>query len=129
MTATAPHPLHMLPGVFREEAAYLRRYHAESGAEAFEEAASLVERSLAAESDKLLRIPEAALLTGYSADTLRRAIRSGHLTNHGKRHAPRVRKGELLSAYPKKIDRPVGSKYDAVADAKFVTEFARRRSA
>lgn len=129
MTATAPHPLHMLPSIFREEAAYLRRYHAESGAEAFEEAASLVERSLAAESDELLRIPEAALLTGYSADTLRRAIRSGHLSNKGKRGAPRVRKGELLSAYPKKIAHTGGSTYDETADAKFVAGFARRRSA
>jgi hypothetical protein len=67
----------------------------------------------------LLTLTQAAHVCGYSADHLGRLVRTGQLTNHGRRHAPRVRSGDL----PRRIQRqpavPGGAPttYDPVADA------------
>jgi hypothetical protein len=67
----------------------------------------------------LLTLTQAAHVCGYSADHLGRLVRTGQLTNHGRRHAPRVRVGDL----PRRIQRqpavPGGAPttYDPVADA------------
>ena len=48
-----------------------------------------------AEDADLLTLAEAATVSGYCADHLGRLIRAGTLTNHGRKNAPRVRRGEL----------------------------------
>jgi hypothetical protein len=68
---------------------------------------------------RLLTLTQAAHACGYSADHLGRLVRAGQLTNHGRRHAPRVRLGDL----PRRLTRrpePLGggrTGYDPVADA------------
>ena len=47
------------------------------------------------EGSELLNLTQAALLSGYDPDTLGRLVREGRLANHGKKHAPRVRKADL----------------------------------
>ena len=47
------------------------------------------------EGSELLNLTQAALLSGYDPDTLGRLVREGRLANHGKKHAPRVRKSDL----------------------------------
>ncbi|MFZ5625226.1 MAG: hypothetical protein ACOY71_12525 [Gemmatimonadota bacterium] len=45
--------------------------------------------------DEPLTLKEAARLTGYSIDHLCRLVREGKLANVGRKHAPRVRRGDL----------------------------------
>lgn len=47
------------------------------------------------ENEDTLTLEDAARVTGYSADHLGRLIRDGKLRNHGRRHRPRVRRGDL----------------------------------
>jgi hypothetical protein len=67
----------------------------------------------------LLTLTQAARACGYSADHLGRLVRTGQLTNHGRRHAPRVRLGDL----PQRIQRrsavsgAAQTTYDPIADA------------
>ena len=67
----------------------------------------------------LLTLTQAAAACGYSADHIGRLVRTGQLTNYGRRHAPRVRMGDL----PRRIRRwPEGrsdgaSRYDPIVDA------------
>jgi hypothetical protein len=57
----------------------------------------------------------AALATGYSADHLARLVKTGKLTNHGRKHAPRVK----VSECPRKpaIAATDGQRYNADTDA------------
>jgi len=78
-----------------------------------------LELATANHHETLLTLTQAARACGYSADHLGRLVRTGQLTNHGRRHAPRVRSGDL----PRRIQRqpavPGGAPttYDPVADA------------
>lgn len=81
-------------------------------------------------SDTPVSLSVAAARSGYSADHLSRLIRSGKITDHGRKHAPRVR----LSECPTKPRLAVwGPKaYDPGADARFLVELSavgRRRNA
>jgi hypothetical protein len=63
-----------------------------------------------------LTLAEAARVSGYSTDHLRHLIADGQLANAGKKHAPRVRRGDL----PRKAATPTttrGGAYDADGDA------------
>ena len=46
-------------------------------------------------ADCLLNLTQAAKVSGYSADHLGRLVRDGTLVNHGRPHAPRIRRGDL----------------------------------
>jgi hypothetical protein len=86
---------------WREQAVALRRYAAAGQAEALEQCAAELEAALDQLDGELITLATAATECGYSADHLGRLIRSGRLTNHGRDHAPRVRRGEL----PRKAHR------------------------
>jgi hypothetical protein len=47
------------------------------------------------EKARLLKLSEASRLCGYSPDHLRVLIKAGKLTDHGRPHAPLVRRDEL----------------------------------
>jgi hypothetical protein len=87
-------------------AAQLRRYAPEV-ANAYEDAAAELEKSLQVTGADLLTLQAAARESGYSADHLGRLIRSGRLTNHGREHAPKVKRCELPRK-PAKV-RPIAS--------------------
>ena len=98
-------------------------------------AASLIEQMLgelnevtARETTQLLTLTQAAHVSGYSADHLGRLVRSGKLTNYGRRHAPRVRSGDL----PRRARRWAGlrelnqTQYDPVTDARSLRSLNRQ---
>jgi hypothetical protein len=84
---------------WRSEATRLRtRYADESKAHLLEALAVELEETLRVEEERLCSLTEAAVLTGYAADTLSKMVRSGKLANHGRKNAPKVR----VSECPKK---------------------------
>ena len=62
---------------------------------AFEKAADELEAALSAGADAIVPLNDAARRSGYSPDHLGRMVRDGRLTNHGTKHRPRVRLGDL----------------------------------
>ena len=50
-----------------------------------------------ANADELLTLTGAANETGHHPDSIGRAVREGRLPNHGRRNAPRVRRGDLAT--------------------------------
>jgi hypothetical protein len=83
-----------LAPAWRERAASIRRYAPEV-ANAWEDAATELETTLRDIGADLLSLQAAARESGYSPDHLGRLIRRGKLTNHGREHAPKVRRAEL----------------------------------
>jgi hypothetical protein len=114
---------------WRDRAASLRR-HAPEVANAWEDAASELEASLRHTGADLLSLQAAARESGYSSDHLGRLIRTGRLTNHGREHAPKVRRGELPRK-PVKVCRlasgPKGPSMEALTREAIAS--TRRRSA
>jgi hypothetical protein len=51
--------------------------------------------TLESEQNGLVSLLEASRLTGYHPDTLGRRVKRGELQNYGRRHAPKVRVGDL----------------------------------
>ena len=104
-----------LPSRWRALAETLAPF-SDTAARAFERAAHELDAALAAEGNELLTLTAAALASGYSADHLARLIHAGTLANHGRHHAPRVRRSEL----PRKLSvAPRGPvPYDPDADAR-----------
>jgi len=84
-----------LPIEWRQRAAELRQYAAEPLARAWEAAAEELDARLRAGAGDTVTLEEAAILSGYSADHLGRMIRQGQLENVGRKHAPRIRRGDL----------------------------------
>ena len=74
------------------------------------------------EGQRPLTIGEAASVSGYSADHIRRLIKKGTVRNVGKPRAPRV----LLSDLPRKPASQVAASnartYDPASDARFIRE-------
>jgi hypothetical protein len=58
-------------------------------------AADELQRALRAAEADILTVPEAARESGYSADRLKELIREGKIPNAGRKHAPRIRRGDL----------------------------------
>lgn len=92
-----------LPGLvarWRARAEELRPYAA-SVARAFDAAAAELDAVLEAEAGEALTLPQAAAVSGYSADYLGRMIRERRIPNAGRPHAPRIRRSDL----PRKASR------------------------
>jgi hypothetical protein len=83
-----------LVAAWRDRAASLRRYAPEA-ANAYEDAAGELEGVLRSTGAELLTLEAAARECGYSADYLGRLVKRGQLANHGRRGAPKVRRGDL----------------------------------
>jgi hypothetical protein len=79
---------------WRTRAEQLRPY-ASPAARAFDEAATQLERELADAATETLTLRQAAEASGYSAEYLRRKVRSGEIANAGRAHAPRIRRMDL----------------------------------
>ncbi|GMV07923.1 MAG: hypothetical protein AMXMBFR53_41980 [Gemmatimonadota bacterium] len=113
---TVPASPEELVALWRERAADLRRWAAAEGAAcALEVAAGELQAALREAADALVTTREAARISGRSARTLRAMVADGRLRNHGRRGAPRFRRGDLLGAGAKRADG-----YDAAADARAV---------
>lgn len=54
-----------------------------------------LERQQQMDQTELVSPTEAALLSGYDADSIGRMIRDGRLTNHGSKNRPKVRRSDL----------------------------------
>jgi len=80
--------------VWRTRAEQLRPY-APVAAQAFDEAAAELERELAEAGAETLTLRQAAEASGYSAEYLRRRVRSGEIPNAGRPHSPRIRRADL----------------------------------
>jgi hypothetical protein len=117
-----------LPPLWRQRAAQLRDWaDASSAARAWELAAQELEAALKAEDDKLLTLAQAAALSGYSTDSLRRMVREGKLQRVGRGQRLYFRAGDLPRKPTAKsfgVDVPHLVEYDPDADARMV---ARRR--
>ena len=87
-------PMHDLPAIWRDRASALQPYAAAAAA-AFLTAADELSAALADSEDALLSLEAAARESGYSSDHLGRLVKSSQLTNHGRKHAPKVRRGDL----------------------------------
>jgi len=116
-----------LPVVWRAQASELRRVAAaECAARAYEDAAAQLERAARQADNTLLSVRDAAARVGRHRDTIGNAIRDGRLTNHGAKHRPRVRLGELLAVFPSKpVAGPREEPYDPEADARSLLETRR----
>src|SRR4029453_7395855 len=124
--STAP-ALSELASAWRTRAADLRRWAAAEGAAcAYERAAEELLELLTPRDDELLNLAKAAPGVGAHRDTIGTAIRAGRLTNHGAKHRPLVRRGELTRAFPASSIASDGKPpYDPVADARSILGIRR----
>lgn len=88
-----------LPALWRGRANLLRPYAVEA-AKVFDECAEVLDAALDAANSELLTLRDAAEFSGYSADHLGRLLRTGKLTNFGRRRAPRLRRADLPHKHP-----------------------------
>jgi hypothetical protein len=113
--ADLPVPLGDLIARWRSEAELLRRYGDERGAHVCGLHAEELEQAAAALADEPLTLAAAAAESGYSERRLRELLAEGAIPNAGRRHAPRIRRGDL----PRKPGAThVDSAYDPAADAR-----------
>lgn len=84
-----------LPDAWREAAANLRRFGAESQARTLETCADELLEALRLTRDELLSLQRAAEESGYSVDHLGRLIRDGKLPNAGRPSKPLIRRSQL----------------------------------
>ena len=82
-----------LSNVWRTRADELERF-APAAAEAFRQAAEELDESLRADEDELLP-PAQAAKESLSERRLRELVAEGKLANHGKKGAPKYRRGDL----------------------------------
>lgn len=102
-----------LAGTWRTRACQLERY-APSAAEAFRTAAAELEEAVQAAHDEALTLDRAATESGYSKRRLRELVAEGRIPNAGRKHAPRIRRGDLPS---RARGAPEAESYDVDADA------------
>ena len=91
---------------WRERAAFLQQYGDPTSARLWQLAAVELEQALKAHADETLTLTEAAAISGYSPDHLGWLVKHGKLPNYGRKHAPRVRRGDLPIKSPAKPGRP-----------------------
>lgn len=85
-----------LTTTWRSRASMFDRHGAIEAARAYTIVAQELEDSLREFLDQELTLTEAAAASGCSVDTIGRMIREGRVENVGRKHAPRVRRSDLL---------------------------------
>mgnify|MGYP001461379233 CR=1 FL=1 len=80
---------------WRDRIAELRRYGAEPQAKALESAADELAAALRNAAGEVLTLAQAATVSGYSRDQLRRLARKGKLRNLGRPYAPSFARADL----------------------------------
>ena len=83
-----------LPAKWREKAEGVRPFNA-GAAEAFEQAAEELDRTVNDRETQLLNLRQAAILGGYSEGQLSRKVSDGTIENMGRRHAPKIRREDV----------------------------------
>ena len=121
-----------LPSRWREEAEFLRHRGQEDMARMVESYSGDLELEISKENSELLTIAEAATLSGYSEEHLRRLARSGDLptTRNGDRGRIQITRGDV----PKKPGRSKSKgdaqrspdDYDVSEDARDIAQRMRR---
>lgn len=82
--------------VFSELATFSEEYNADVRAAAiWRKAAYLLGIAIHSEEDKIVTVTQAARERGYNSEYLARLVREGKIENHGRKHAPRVRIGDI----------------------------------
>ena len=105
LVVAVEHPAGLL-SAWRERAVYLEQFGDPTTARLWKLAAVELEHVLKAQGDETLTLVEAAALSGYSVDHLEWLVKKGKLPNHGRKHAPRVRRADLPVKTPTKPGRP-----------------------
>ena len=82
-----------LSSQWRSRASDLERY-SPSAAQAFREAADELEKTLQG-AEETVSLKEAAMLGGYSTDSLQRMVAAGRIQNFGRKGKPRVRRADV----------------------------------
>ena len=96
MTAGPLHPaLAGLVAEFRAEAERLAQWGAAGNAATLRRAADMLEAALRAQEQTPLTLQQAAAESGLSAEHIGRLVRQGKLKNVGRKHAPRVLRGDV----------------------------------
>lgn len=80
---------------WREEAALLKRRHAEQAARVLLDCADELEAEIRDAADEPLDIATASKESGYSADRLRHLLADHQIPNAGRSGAPRIRRRDL----------------------------------
>jgi len=84
-----------LLAAWQQRADFLEQYGDPNSARLWRLATVELERALAAFGAETLTLDEAAKVSGYSPDYIRKQIAAGELSNAGRKNAPRVRRGDL----------------------------------
>lgn len=86
---------------FRQRAVTLWESGATEAADVWNLAADRLEGWAEEQANQLLDLSAAARACGYSPDQLRRYLDDGRLADHGRPHAPLVRRGDLPRRLPR----------------------------
>ena len=96
----------------------LKRLHATvDGAILCDEVLADLEELLGDRDEKTVTLTEAAELSGYSRDHLARLVRTGRISNAGRKHRPLLQVRDL-PIRPSNIARAKGTEYDPNTDAR-----------
>jgi hypothetical protein len=82
-----------LSSQWRSRASDLERY-SPSAAQAFRDAADELEKTLQG-AEETVSLKEAAMLGGYSTDSLQRMVAAGRIQNFGRKGKPRIRRVDV----------------------------------
>lgn len=80
---------------WKADAMFLREHGAGEAAATAERHARELEEAIQAAEDEALTLSEAATESGYSKRRLRELVADETIPNAGRRHAPRIRRGDL----------------------------------
>lgn len=116
-----------LPAVWRARAEILEQNGAEGQATAIKRCAEQLELALNCQGDVLLTTDEAAALSGYSRDHLRKLIRTGKIPSSGTPRRLLVRQADLPRR-PRQVASSSPRPYDAHADACRLRHRAKTRA-
>jgi hypothetical protein len=95
-----------LSAEWRKEAARLRGWGAVAQAEAIERCAGELEAKVREQELEAITLDEAVEWSGQSYSTIQKKVASGVLENVGRKHAPRVRRGDLPRKGKRAEDEP-----------------------
>jgi len=80
---------------WHEEAALLRRYGDDRGANVCVLHADELDHAARAIQDEVLTLEKAAVESGYSRSRLRHLVAEGSIPNAGRKGSPRIRRGDM----------------------------------
>lgn len=103
-----------LIGQWRRDAKTCEGWSSRTIAAVLTRCAEQLERALRDADEEALDLRSAAAACGFSEDHLGRLVREGRLVNVGRKHAPRIRRGDL----PRRVADRREPGYDPRTDAR-----------